>query len=51
MRVEMADDKGKGRAAQIDENLKRVYEEFANQELPQKFKDLIEQLRSKGTPQ
>ena len=31
---------------QIDENLKRVYEEVVNEELPDRFKDLLSQLKS-----
>lgn len=33
---------------QIDENLKRVYEEDATQQLPDRFKLLLEQLREQG---
>ncbi len=33
--------------AQIDENLKRVYQEALEQDVPDRFKDLIEQLRQK----
>ena len=48
MYVEMADGKGKSRLhQQIDENLKRVYEEALTEEIPDRFKDLIAQLRSK----
>ena len=32
---------------QIDENLKRVYEEALVQELPDRFTQLLEQLRQK----
>lgn len=32
---------------QIDENLKRVYEEALTQELPDRFAQLLEQLRQK----
>ncbi|WP_299629312.1 NepR family anti-sigma factor [uncultured Tateyamaria sp.] len=32
---------------EIDQNLKRVYEDVANQELPSRFTDLLEQLRAK----
>jgi hypothetical protein len=31
---------------QIDENLKRVYDEALNEELPDRFKDLLSQLKS-----
>ncbi len=48
MYVEMADSKGKSRLhQQIDENLKRVYEEALSEDLPDRFKDLIAQLRAK----
>lgn len=33
--------------AQIDENLKRVYEEALEAEIPVRFKELLEQLRQK----
>lgn len=33
---------------QIDENLKRVYTATLNEELPDRFRDLLEQLQSKG---
>ncbi|WP_294924632.1 NepR family anti-sigma factor [uncultured Paracoccus sp.] len=33
---------------QIDENLKRVYEEDAKQALPDRFRHLLEQLREQG---
>lgn len=33
--------------AQIDANIKRVYEEVVEEEVPDRFKDLIEQLRQK----
>lgn len=48
MYVEMADSKGKSRLhQQIDENLKRVYEEALSEEIPDRFKELIAQLRAK----
>ncbi len=34
--------------AQIDENLKRVYAATLNEELPDRFRDLLEQLKSKA---
>lgn len=34
--------------SQIDENLKRVYEEALDQELPDRFTQLLAQLREKG---
>jgi hypothetical protein len=33
--------------AQIDENLKRVYDEALETEVPDRFKQLLEQLRQK----
>lgn len=33
--------------AQIDENLKRVYQEALEAEIPDRLKDLLEQLRQK----
>jgi len=33
---------------QIDENLKRVYNAALNEELPDRFKDLLAQLRGTG---
>lgn len=48
MYVEMADSKGKSRLhQQIDENLKRVYEEALSEDVPDRFKDLIARLRAK----
>lgn len=48
MYVEMADTKGKNRLhQQIDENLKRVYEEALSEEIPDRFKELIARLRAK----
>jgi len=34
--------------ALIDENLKKVYQEALDEKIPDKFKDLLEQLRKKG---
>ena len=34
--------------AQIDENLKRVYDEALEAEVPTRFRELLEQLRQKG---
>jgi hypothetical protein len=34
---------------QIDENLKRVYDDALNEAIPAKFMDLIEQLKSADT--
>jgi hypothetical protein len=40
------DDKSAARA-QIDENLKRVYNELLSEEVPDRFKALLQQLKSK----
>ena len=34
-------------AEQIDENLKRVYEDLLKEQVPDRFKDLLAQLRDK----
>ncbi len=31
----------------IDENLRKIYHEILNEDIPDRFKDLIEQLRKK----
>ncbi|ATQ55344.1 MULTISPECIES: NepR family anti-sigma factor [Paracoccus] len=36
---------------QIDENLKRVYEQDATQQIPDKFLELLEKLRDNGFDQ
>ena len=36
--------------AQIDENLKRVYQEALDERVPDRFQDLLKQLRDKETP-
>jgi hypothetical protein len=36
--------------AQIDENLKRVYTTALNEELPDRFRDLLAQLKAKDSP-
>lgn len=33
--------------SQIDENLRRVYEEAMKEEVPERFKDLLAQLKAK----
>lgn len=33
---------------QIDENLRRVYQEALQEEVPDRFKELLERLRQKG---
>ncbi len=48
MYVDMGDSKGKSRLhQQIDENLRRVYEDLLSEEVPDRFKDLIAQLKSR----
>lgn len=45
---EMADNKAKDAAQQqIDENLRRVYEDVLKEEVPDRFKALLDQLRRK----
>ena len=52
MFADIADDKGKSRLhQQIDENLKRVYEQDATQQIPDKFLELLEKLRDNGFDQ
>lgn len=36
--------------AQIDDNLKKVYEAALTEEVPDRFKELLEQLKAKETP-
>jgi len=36
--------------AQIDDNLRKVYEAALNEEVPDRFKDLLEKLKAKDTP-
>jgi hypothetical protein len=44
----MADEKSKSSIKeQINENLKRVYEEALQEEVPDRFKDLLAQLKAK----
>jgi hypothetical protein len=40
-----SDRKPRAGSAQIDENLKRVYEDMLNEEVPDRFKALIQQLK------
>lgn len=49
MKKEQVDDPRKRQAVreQIDENLKRVYSAALNEELPDRFRDLLAQLKSK----
>lgn len=50
MKKEKGEDVPKRQAIreQIDENLRRVYTATLNEELPDRFRDLLEQLKSKG---
>ncbi|MEX1661245.1 NepR family anti-sigma factor [uncultured Thioclava sp.] len=48
MYSDMADEKSKSSIKeQINENLKRVYEEALQEEVPDRFKDLLAQLKAK----
>jgi hypothetical protein len=48
MYEDMADDNSKASIReQINENLKRVYEDALNEEVPDRFKDLLAQLKAK----
>jgi len=48
MQQEMAQDPKKTRMIeQIDDNLKRVYNEILKEQVPDRFKDLLEQLKEK----
>ncbi|WP_284165397.1 NepR family anti-sigma factor [Frigidibacter sp. SD6-1] len=38
-----------GLKARIDENLKRVYQEVLEEEVPDRFKQLLDRLRQKGS--
>jgi hypothetical protein len=45
---EMADEASKARIQkEIDENLKRVYQDALKEEVPERFKLLLEQLKAK----
>lgn len=52
MTKEKDDDVPKRQAirAQIDENLKRVYTSALNEELPERFRELLIQLRAREAP-
>ncbi len=48
MKEEMAEEKPKPRLRRdIDENLKRVFEDALDTEVPDRFKQLLEQLKAK----
>lgn len=48
VQIDMAQSKDKaGLKAQIDENLKRVYQETLDEKVPERFAQLLEQLRQK----
>lgn len=50
MNPHMAEDPAKSRLKQqIDENLKRVYEDALKEEVPDRFKRLLEELKKKGS--
>jgi hypothetical protein len=47
---EMQDDSGKAKVrAEIDQNLKRAYDDALQEEIPDRFKELLEKLRA-ATP-
>lgn len=49
MTPKMAEDPAKSRLKQqIDENLKRVYEDALQEEVPDRFKRLLEDLKRQG---
>ena len=51
--TQKSDDSPSGRQAirtQIDENLKRVYTATLNEELPDRFRDLLAQLKAQQSP-
>lgn len=37
-------------AESIDENLRRVYEQVLNEDVPDRFKDLLDRLKSQDDP-
>ncbi len=48
MLEDMSDDKERARLkATIDENLKKVYQETLDEEIPDKFRELLAKLRQK----
>ena len=48
MYMEMVQDDRKTRLdQQIDENLRRVYREHLNEEVPERFRDLLKQLKER----
>ncbi|WP_243730846.1 NepR family anti-sigma factor [Rubellimicrobium sp. CFH 75288] len=50
MHADMGETKARSRLhQQIDENLKRVYEEALSEDIPDRFKQLIAQLRARET--
>lgn len=50
MREHMAQDEKRPRASDtIDANLKRVYEEALQEEIPDRFKDLLAQLKEQDS--
>jgi Anti-sigma factor NepR len=49
---EMTADRGKSKLQhEIDQNLKRVYDEALNEEIPDRFKKLLEQLKNREAKQ
>ncbi len=48
MNIKREERKKQALEKQIDENLKRVYEEDTKQDLPDRFRELLQQLRDQG---
>lgn len=52
MLIEMKqDDRKKKLDQQIDENLRRVYQQTVQEDIPDRFHDLLRKLREKGQPE
>ena len=52
MLIEMKqDDTKKKLDQQIDENLRRVYQQTVQEDIPDRFHDLLRKLREKGQPE
>ncbi|MCA0042245.1 NepR family anti-sigma factor [Celeribacter litoreus] len=47
----MKDNEKAKREQQIDENLRRVYQKVVEEDVPDRFKELLEQLRAQETSQ
>jgi hypothetical protein len=52
MLVKMAqDDRNRRLEQQIDENLRKVYEKTLEEDVPERFHDLLRKLREQGSPE